>query len=223
MPNKKINQIQIGTSTYDMEPANNEVLNASHITDALGYTPAGTTELAAEISARETADAGLSSRIDSLESRGRYLSGWNCTTGKPDTDPTDLPYTYRAGDYYIVSTVGDTNYRPSGPSYTGAASTTAEESTVSIGDTYTYDGTGQNWVLTHTPAVQDTNQKVSGNGVTFDVNDVVDFVGSGATVVSGNSATKKIIISSTNTTYESKTAIASGTDVSLVTTGEKYT
>lgn len=45
----------------------------------------------------------LNQRIDNIESRGRYLSNWNCQTKKPETDPLVLPYILREGDYYIVS------------------------------------------------------------------------------------------------------------------------
>ena len=49
----------------------------------------------------------LSTRIENLKSRGRYLSNWNCITGLPYTDPvTDrADYAYNSGDYYIVGNV----------------------------------------------------------------------------------------------------------------------
>ena len=46
--------------------------------------------------------------------------------------------------------------------------------------------------------------------------------GSGATTVT-KTAGDEITVSSTNTTYSSKAAVSSGSEVSLVTTGEKYT
>lgn len=49
---------------------------------------------------------------------GHFLSLWDATTGKPVTDPTTLPYIYNTGDYFIVSKVGTTNYRPDGTEYT---------------------------------------------------------------------------------------------------------
>ena len=51
-----------------------------------------------------------------------------------------MPYTYHTGDYFVVSAVGSTNYKPSGTQYTGAASTTIESAAVHVNDTYTYDG-----------------------------------------------------------------------------------
>lgn len=83
--------------------------------------------------------------IQSLQNRGRYLSNWNATTGLPTTNPSDSPYQYHAGDYYIVSAVaasGWTNYRPSWTSYTTwVASTVVESQVVKVDDTYVYDWT----------------------------------------------------------------------------------
>ena len=87
----------------------------------------------------------LQDQIDSLSGRGRYLTLWNCSTGLAETNPPESPYTYKAGDYFIVGTVaasGETNYRPDGTSYTtGVASTTIETEEVSVDDTYIFDGT----------------------------------------------------------------------------------
>ena len=94
----------------------------------------------------------LNDRITNLDSRGRYLSTWNATTGEPGTEPEVLPYSYRTGDYFIVATVGTTNYRPTGTQYTGTASTVVETDTVSPNDTYLYDGT--TWELIHTEIPQ---------------------------------------------------------------------
>lgn len=89
--------------------------------------------------------SNIQDQIDALEGRGRFLSIWNTTTGKPETNPGTLPYTYKTGDYYIVGTVGATNYKPDGSSYTGSASSTVETNTVAVNDVYYYDGT--NWLL----------------------------------------------------------------------------
>lgn len=78
--------------------------------------------------------------------RGRFLALWNCATGLAESNPPSSPYPYGAGDYYIVGTVGTTNYKPSGSSYViGTASTTVETGDVAVNDTYYYDGT--NWNL----------------------------------------------------------------------------
>ena len=91
------------------------------------------------------ATSNIQNQIDALEGRGRFLSVWNSTTGLPVSNPGTLPYTYKTGDYYIVGTVGSTNYKPTGSSYTGSASSTVESSTVAVNDVYYYDGT--NWLL----------------------------------------------------------------------------
>ena len=74
----------------------------------------------------------------------------------------------------------------------------------------------------------DTNQKISAkdssnNDVTFGDDDTVKIVAGTNVQVVADGTAKTITVSATDTTYESKTASIGGTDVSLVTTGEKYT
>ena len=102
----------------------------SRIEDYLDYILNNGTQLEQEIK----------DDVDALKGIGRYLSLWDCTTGKPTTDPKKLPYKYKSGDYYIVSTVGNTNYMPSGTQYEGVASSTTD-SGVSVNDFYLFDGT----------------------------------------------------------------------------------
>lgn len=88
----------------------------------------------------------LQDEIDTLKARGRFLSLWNCATGLPETEPLENPYEYKAGDYYIVGTVGTTNYQPTGSEYIiGTPSTVLETQAVSVDDVYYYDGA--NWKL----------------------------------------------------------------------------
>lgn len=87
----------------------------------------------------------INNRIEELQWRWRFLSNWNSTTGEPETNPLSMPYTYKAWDYYIVSTVWTTNYKPTWSSYTGTASTVVETWEVEIWDLYSYDGTS--WLL----------------------------------------------------------------------------
>lgn len=90
--------------------------------------------------------SNIQDQIDDLQARGRFLSIWNCSTGLPQTNPSStLPFEYKTGDYYIVGVVGTTNYKPNGSSYTGSASSTVESGTVSVNDTYYFDGT--KWIL----------------------------------------------------------------------------
>lgn len=115
----------------------------------------------------------LEAQIVALEGRGRYLSSWNCATGLAGTNPPTSPYTYTAGDYFIVGTVDTTtNYRPSGSQYvTGTASTTVETEQVAVNDTYTYDGT--NWSLLKTSKV-DALPPQTGNAGKFLTTDGTD-------------------------------------------------
>lgn len=85
----------------------------------------------------------LYDEIQKFQTIGHFLSLWDATTGKPVTDPTTLPYIYNTGDYFIVSKVGTTNYRPDGTEYTWAASQVAESETVTVDDFYFFNGT--NW------------------------------------------------------------------------------
>lgn len=91
----------------------------------------------------------LQDQVDNLKARGRFLALWNCATGLPETNPPESPYTYASGDYYVIGTIaesGQTNYKPSGSSYTDdVPSTTVETAEVAVDDCYFYDGT--NWHL----------------------------------------------------------------------------
>lgn len=114
------------------------------VSDASGKVAASDTTTT-ELSYLNGATSNIQDQIDALEGRGRFLSVWNSTTGLPVTNPGTLPYAYKTGDYYIVGTVGSTNYKPTGSSYTGTASSTTETLTVAVNDVYYYDGT--NWLL----------------------------------------------------------------------------
>ena len=99
-----------------------------------------------DVTGLQTELNGLQDEIDALKGLGRFLSVWNCVTGLAETNPPESPYTYHTGDYFLVGTVGATNYRPNGSSYTiGVASTTVETAEVKVNDVYIYDGT--NWKL----------------------------------------------------------------------------
>lgn len=121
-----------------------------------GITSAGVLQITtnknnieSEVSDRQDADNNLQSQINDLKARGRFLALWNCATGLAQSNPPQSPYTYKAGDYFIVGTVATgsgTNYRPSGSSYTtGVPSTVVETEAVEVNDVYYYDGTS--WSL----------------------------------------------------------------------------
>ena len=97
--------------------------------------------------ALEAVRQDLQDQIDELAGRGRYLGGWNCTTGLAVAVFPTLPYEYKQGDHFSIALTGATNYKPNGSSYTGVASTTVESEVVRIGDTYLYDGA--NWIVQH--------------------------------------------------------------------------
>jgi len=110
--------------------------------------------IAAETSARASADSAFDTRVKALESKGRYLSTWDSTTGLPETYPQDSQfvsgkYMYKAGDYYIVNKVaasGSTNYMPDGTYITKEGTTytvpkKAYTGTLNLGDQFQFDGT----------------------------------------------------------------------------------
>lgn len=131
-------------------------ITGSDVTTALGYTPLQSSDILNVVNSTATnkalsANMGkeLQNQIDNLKARGRYLALWNCATGLAQSNPTQSPYNYQTGDYFIIGTVATgsgTNYRPNGSSYTtGVASTTVETEPVAVNDVYYYDGT--NWSL----------------------------------------------------------------------------
>ncbi len=91
----------------------------------------------------------LNDRINNLQSRGRFLALWDCTTGLPLSNPSGYPYEYHTGDYFRISNVaseeGEKNYMPEGTSYEGEASTTEYSGEVASGDCWFYDGAS--WYL----------------------------------------------------------------------------
>lgn len=107
----------------------------------------------------------LNDKIDNIGARGRFLALWNCATGLAETQPVASPYSYKSGDYFIVGTVatsGNTNYKPSGSSYTAnVPSTAVETNVVDSGDCYYYDGTY--WNLQINTQKEITFQNVAGD------------------------------------------------------------
>ena len=101
------------------------------------------TDRTAALSARQ--GRVLYNYIRNLQSLWKFLSNWNSTTGMPTTNPSELPYEYKAWDYYIISVIGATNYRPEGSAFSWWASSTVETEEIKIGDIYMYDWT--DWLL----------------------------------------------------------------------------
>lgn len=97
----------------------------------------------------------LQDQINAMSWIGNFLSTWDCTTGLPGTNPQVDPYTYNAGDFYIVSNVGATNYKPHGGTFVQwVPSTTAETENVWINDKYFFDWA--DWVRIPNTATQIT-------------------------------------------------------------------
>ena len=82
----------------------------------------------------------LQDQINWLSWTWKFLSTWDCTTWLPGTNPQEDPYTYKVWDYYVVSVVGSTNYKPHWGTYTQwVPSTTVETENVWINDKYYFD------------------------------------------------------------------------------------
>ena len=95
----------------------------------------------------------LQDQINSLSWTWKFLSTWNAVTWLPGTNPQEDPYTYKVGDYYVVSTTGSTNYRPHWGTYTQwVPSTTVETENVWTNDKYYFDWA--DWVRIPDTAIQ---------------------------------------------------------------------
>lgn len=114
-------------------------------------------------------DEALSSRIDALSQRGKYLSGYDCATGEADTVPptealVDGVYPYTTGDYFIVSNVGTgTKYIPSGEAYDpDDPEKQAYTGDLAVNDTLYYNG--ESWQVIHTqvPVIPIANESAAG-------------------------------------------------------------
>lgn len=88
-------------------------------------------------------------KIADMMGLGKFLSLWNSTTGQPISFPLATPYAYTTWDYFIIEVVSSANppvnYKPTGSSYTGTASSVTESEEVEIWDVYVYDWT--TWLL----------------------------------------------------------------------------
>lgn len=83
----------------------------------------------------------LQEQINELSALWHFLSGWNASTWLPATNPRVDPYYYKTWDYYRVTAIWETNYKPHWWTYNQwVASTAVELDDVSIWDWYMYDG-----------------------------------------------------------------------------------
>ena len=105
------------------------------------------------------------------------------------------------------------------------ADTSSQASVTNSGRTYiqsiTLDGMGHVTAISSgTETSADTNQKVKAGNVTFGDDDVINIKAGTGITVTGDATNKEITIA--GSTYSSLEAANAGTDLSLVTTGEKY-
>lgn len=183
-------------TTYTSKPAASGGTAVSLVTTGEKYTwnnKANNTDIPDVIDNVTSTDAAdalsarqgklLNDRINNLESRGRFLALWDCTTGKPTSEPQSYPYVYRTGDWFRISKVGTTNYIPTGTQYTGSASTTTTTETLKAGDCYWYDGTSWKLEVNHVEIPvsdvrvknsQGTSSVVSGGVATIDLTTKAD-------------------------------------------------
>ena len=104
----------------------------------------------------------------------------------------------------MVTVVGDTNYKPTGTSYTGTASTTVETGTVVANDTYIFDGTS--WELVHAEQPATAWGTITGTlADQTDLKNALDAKVTGNSAITG--ATKCKI------TYDSKGLVTAGADL----------
>ena len=165
--------------------------------------------------------------ILNLQSRGRFLSNWNCVTWLPVTAPFGTSYNYNPWDYYVVGVVdASTNYRPDWATYDGTASSVTESETVEVGDMYAYDGT--QWLLLKNSARQiavdaalstTSTNPVENRVITNELNNKQNRLTAWANIQIDASTNT---ISATDTTYPNLPEAEGGVDVSLVTTWDKY-
>lgn len=187
--------------------------NTSAISGINSLIPTGTTASNQLVNKDyvDTEDTSLQNQIDNLKARGRFLALWNCATGLAETNPPQSPYTYQAGDYFIVGVVSTAtppvNYKPNGSSYTtGVASTTVETEAVDVDDVYYYDGT--NWKLQVNTQKTVSFSSIAGSpydnsNLSTALNAKQDELIQGSNItISGNT------ISATNTTYSNGSGLS---------------
>lgn len=164
--------------------------------------------------------------IRDLQQVWHFLSNWNCSTWLPQTNPQINPYVYNTWDYFIVSNVSSwTNYKPNWSQYiTWQASTTVEQDEVKVWDFYVYDWT--NWLLllnTERAIAIDTSLSTASTNPVENRVVTQALNGKQSTLTAWTNITINWdTISATDTTYNSLPAAQGWTDVSLVTTWDKY-
>ena len=143
---------------------------------------------------------------------------------------SNFPSTGEAGKIYIAKDTNKT-YRWSGTNYVEISTSLA------LGETSSTAYRGDRGKIayehsqaTHAPTNAEANQNAFSNITVGTTTIAADSKTDTFTLAAGSNVTltpdatnDKITITATDTTYSSKSATSGGTDVSLVTTGEKYT
>ena len=166
----------------------------------------------------------LKDAIDNISGLGKFLSLWDSTTWLPISFPLSTPYTYTTWDRYMVETVGATNYKPNGSSYTWSASSTVESWAVEVGDVYIYDGT--TWLLQ-----QNTEPEVSFSAIAWSPSDNTALANALNAKANDNAVVKltwnQTVAGtktfSTSPVVPSKTAAATNTGTAIATEAQVYT
>ena len=166
----------------------------------------------------------LKDAIDNISGLGKFLSLWDSTTWLPISFPLSTPYTYTTWDRYMVETVGATNYKPNGSSYTWSASSTVESWTVEVGDVYIYDGT--TWLLQ-----KNTEPEVSFSAIAWSPSDNTALANALNAKANDNAVVKltwdQTVAGtktfSTSPVVPSKTAAATNTGTAIATEAQVYT
>lgn len=205
-----IKEISIGSTVYDIKDDNARSRLTTLESNALQSSDVVNDVVSTDTDKPLSANMGkeLQDEINNLKARGRFLTLWNCATGLASTNPPSSPYTYKAGDYFIVGTIASgsaSNYKPNGSSYTtGTASTTVETASVSVDDVYYYDGTA--WKLQI-----NTQKTVSFSSIAGQPSDNTNL----ATALNGKVNTNTAITGDTKCkiTYDSKGLVTSGADL----------
>ena len=170
----------------------------------------------------------LNDKISDLQAMGKFLSLWDASTGLPISFPHQTPYTYSTWDYYLVETIASgsgTNYRPTGSSYTGTASTTAETDELEVWDLYIYDGSIWLLQINHWKTVSfanlawqpsDNTALATALNAKADDNAVVKLTGNQTIAGTKTFSTSPVVPSKTSAATNSWTAIATEAQVYAV-------
>lgn len=139
----------------------------------------------------------LDDKLNSINQLNRFLSTWNCVTGLPVTNPANMPFLYKNGDYYIIGTVSEeVNYKPNGTEYNGTASNQIESTTPKVNDIFVYDGLTWSLMDRNSVILSDINKANKVEGATAgnlaSLNYEGDLEDSGASIQDLNNAVEHI-------------------------------